>query len=82
MSEETYEICPVCGEPLDEYNVSRCMICGCRFHMQWSRDAAVTNCGQVYADPISSGIGFICNQCVEQHPEVGGSIIQTEEPPP
>ncbi len=42
------EICDVCGEPLDEDNVSRCLICGGKFHMAWSIDAPVKNCGQTW----------------------------------
>jgi uncharacterized Zn finger protein (UPF0148 family) len=30
------ETCDVCGKPLGEENVSRCLICGRRFHMTWS----------------------------------------------
>ncbi len=42
------EVCDVCGEPLDENNVSCCLICGGRFHMAWFIDVPVKNCGQAW----------------------------------
>ena len=32
------ETCDVCGKPLDEENVSRCLVCRRRFHMAWSTE--------------------------------------------
>jgi len=80
QDEGSSELCGVCGEPLDDQNVSRCLVCGRRFHMAWSVDAAVDNCGQIWVEPISSGIGFICNACLDAHPELKDSVIQPEPP--
>ena len=77
---DSSEPCGVCGGPLDGENVSRCLVCGRRFHMAWSVDATVENCGQIWVEPISSGIGFICNACLDAHPELKGSVIQPEPP--
>ena len=72
------EICNVCGESLDEENVSRCMICGCRFHMAWSIDALVENCGQAWFNERSYSLGFICNNCIYENHRLKGSVIETE----
>ena len=69
------DICDVCGKPLDEENVSRCLICGRRFHMAWSTDAPVENCGRAFFDERSSALAFICNPCADENPEIGGSLI-------
>lgn len=73
--EELEELCGVCGEPLDEKNVSCCSLCGRKFHMAWSIDAEVRNCGRVYSDDVRCAIGFACNICLSEHPELGQSSI-------
>jgi hypothetical protein len=78
---DSSELCGVCGEPLDDANVSRCLVCGMKFHMAWSIDASVENCGHIWVEPMSSGIGFICNSCIDEHPELKGMVIQPEPPP-
>ena len=76
--ERLAELCEVCGEPLDEENVSRCLICGRRFHMAWSNNAPVENCGQIWFNELACSIGFVCNLCVDEHPELKGALIDTE----
>ena len=75
------ETCDVCGEPLDEENVSRCLICGRRFHMAWSTDAPVENCGHAFFDERSSALGFICSPCVDENREIGRSLVDTGQMP-
>ena len=75
------DICEICGQPLDDNNSSRCALCGRRFHMAWSVNAEVQQCGQIWFDPISGGMGFVCNICVDEHPEMGNFIFNTELPP-
>ena len=72
------EICDVCGLPLDEKNVSRCRLCGRKFHMAWSVDAEIQNCGQVWFDKASSGMAFACNICIAENPELSEFIVDTE----
>lgn len=78
---ELSESCGVCGKPLDDANVSRCLVCGRRFHMAWSIDAPVENCGQIWVHPMSSGVGFVCNSCIDEHPELKDTVMQPEPPP-
>lgn len=75
------EICDVCGGPLDEENVSRCIMCGRRFHMAWSTDAPVENCGQIWFNETACSIGFVCNICVNEQPQISDSLIDMEGPP-
>ncbi|MCK5653631.1 MAG: hypothetical protein KAH98_00675 [Dehalococcoidia bacterium] len=71
------EICDVCGEPLDENNVSRCRICGGRFYMAWSIDAPVEKCGQAWFEERSCSLGFICAPCINENPQIRRSLIDT-----
>jgi len=73
--------CEVCGEPLDEENVSRCILCGRRFHMAWSIHAAVENCGHVWFKEMACSMGFVCNICAAENPQLSESLIDTEQPP-
>jgi hypothetical protein len=75
------EICEVCGQALDDDNVSRCVSCGRRFHMAWSTTAPVKNCGRVIFDVRSSGMGFVCNTCINAHPEIKEAAIDPGTPP-
>lgn len=43
--------------------------------MAWSIDAEVRNCGRVYSDDVRCAIGFACNICLSEHPELGQSSI-------
>lgn len=49
--------------------------------MAWSIDTPVENCGQIWVHPQSSGIGFICNTCIDEYPELKDSVMQPEPPP-
>jgi len=73
--------CEVCGGPLDEENVSRCRLCGRKFHMAWSVHAPVENCGRVWFNEMACSMGFICNICVAENPQLSGSLIDTQQPP-
>ena len=76
------EICDVCGGALDEENISRCTLCGRKFHMAWSIDAQVPNCGLVFSNDVSCTIGFVCNICLSEHPELSQSTIDVGQGPP
>lgn len=73
------EVCGVCGEPLDEENASRCVLCGRRFHMAWSIHAPVSNCGRVWFNDMACRIAFVCNICIAENPQLGGSLTDTEQ---
>jgi len=55
--------CCMCGETLDPENMSRCRVCGGYFHMAWSTDAQVKNCGSYWLNNVSCGLSFVCNSC-------------------
>jgi len=55
--------CCVCGETLDPANTSRCRVCGGYFHMAWSIQADVQNCGTYYLNDVSCGLSFVCSNC-------------------
>jgi len=76
-SEKLSEICEVCGEPLDEENVSSCILCGRRFHMAWSIDASVEDCGRIWFYEQACSIGFVCNTCINENPQIKESLIDT-----
>jgi len=75
------DICDICGEPLIDENVSGCTLCGRKFHMTWNTDKPVENCGQIWFDPRSTGMGFVCKICAEENPWIKDAIIQLEQPP-
>ena len=75
------DICIICGEPLDTENVSRCSFCGRSFHMTWNTDKPVENCGQIWFDPRSTGMGFVCNICAEENPWIKDATVKFEQPP-
>lgn len=76
------ESCDVCGRYLDEENVSRCSLCGRKFHMAWSRHAQVKNCGHTWINQMHCSIGFACEICLAEHPELGQFIIDTAQQTP
>ncbi len=53
------ETCDVCGESLDEENVSRCLICGRRFHMAWSTETTKSTASLAQVAALS----FIIPSC-------------------
>lgn len=57
------EVCCVCGESLDEDNMSRCRFCGGSFHLAWSTGANIKECGSYFFHPESCGLNFICRVC-------------------
>jgi len=75
------DICNICGEPLGGENVSRCSLCGRNFHMTWNTDKPVENCGQIWFDPRSSAMGFVCKTCAEENPWIKDATVQFEQPP-
>ncbi|MEA1958495.1 MAG: hypothetical protein U9N44_02320 [Chloroflexota bacterium] len=75
------EYCDICGEPLDKQNISRCSLCGRSFHMTWNVDKPVENCGQVWFDPRSSSMGFVCTACIDENPWIKGAAVDLEQPP-
>lgn len=76
------EICRICFEPLDEDNVATCALCGGRFHLAWSVDAEVEECGRIWFDPASCGVRFVCNRCLSENPELVPFVVDTEGGPP
>ena len=77
------EICDVCGECLDEENASHCSLCGRKFHMAWSIQADVKACGRIWVNDMHCGIGFVCDICLTEYPELSHSIIEVgQEMPP
>ena len=63
------EICCICGGPLDGENVSRCAICGQPFHMAWSVQAQVPECGRYLIRDEACSLAFICNKCLATLPK-------------
>ena len=49
--------------------------------MTWNTDKPVENCGQIWFDPRSSGMGFVCKMCVEENPWIKDATVQFEQPP-
>ncbi|MEE9324764.1 MAG: hypothetical protein V3U90_04335 [Dehalococcoidia bacterium] len=62
-SEESTGPCHICGEPLDPDNLANCNVCNRRFHLAWSVKVTRQNCGRVWVDEDSMGIGFVCRDC-------------------
>ncbi len=60
--------CCVCGEPLDEMNVSRCRGCGGYFHQAWSTKSEVPQCGKYWIDEDSYALVFACARCLRAVP--------------
>ena len=63
---EENEICCICQGALDEEHMARCAICGMAFHLAWSRDADVPNCGTYSVDEGSMALVFACGRCAEE----------------
>ena len=57
------EACCVCGEALDDENVSRCRVCGGSFHLAWSAGADIKECGGYFFHPQHCGLSFVCHTC-------------------
>lgn len=62
------ERCHVCGDELDEQNVSGCVVCHRRFHMPWTTLEELPKCGEVYLDELSCTMRFICRECIGNPP--------------
>ena len=50
--------------------------------MAWSVHAQVNNCGRVWFDEMSCGMGFVCNICVAENPQLSQSLIDMGQGPP
>ena len=55
--------CCVCNEPLDPDNMSQCRFCGGYFHMAWSAEAQVKECGHYGMFENCCGLVFVCVLC-------------------
>jgi len=49
--------------------------------MTWNTDKPVENCGQIWFDPRSSGMGFVCKTCAEENPWIKDATVEFEQPP-
>ncbi len=65
------ESCSVCGQPLLSDDVASCGLCGGRFHLAWSVQSKVQNCGIYRFDERSYALVFICARCVAHPPPPG-----------
>ncbi len=57
------QVCCVCGEALEDDNVSRCRLCGGGFHLAWSTEANIKECGSYFFHEQTCGLSFICRNC-------------------
>ncbi len=57
------EMCCVCGEALDDDNVSRCRLCGGSFHLAWSTGPGIKECGSYFFHEQTCGLSFVCGNC-------------------
>lgn len=48
--------------------------------MAWSVHAAVENCGRIWFNEMSCSMGFICNICVAENPQLSETLIDAEQP--
>jgi len=60
------EGCCVCGEALDEENVARCTICERQFHLAWSTQVPLKNCGRAWIDERICAMRFMCDTCAKE----------------
>ncbi len=60
--------CCVCGEPLDPDNISQCNLCGGYFHMAWSVDVQMHECGRYWLNEQTCSLWFICTNCEHRLP--------------
>jgi len=49
--------------------------------MTWNTDKPVENCGQIWFDPRSTAMGFVCKMCVGENPWIKDAIVQPDQPP-
>jgi hypothetical protein len=49
--------------------------------MTWNTDKPVDNCGEVWFDPRSNGMGFVCKLCVGENPWIKDATVKLEKPP-
>ena len=54
------EVCCVCGDALEEDNMSRCRMCGGSFHLAWSTGSDIKECGSYFFHEQTCGLSFIC----------------------
>ena len=59
------DLCVVCNDPLDDYHVASCQMCGGKFHQPWSTSAGVPHCGKVASHHEALAIVFLCQECYE-----------------
>lgn len=59
------DTCVVCNEPLDDYHVASCQMCGGKFHQPWSSTADVSQCGRVTSHQEALAIVFLCQDCFD-----------------
>ena len=57
------EVCCVCGDALEEDNMSRCRMCGGSFHLAWSTGSDIKECGSYFFHEQTCGLSFICRNC-------------------
>ena len=62
------ESCHICGEALVGDDAARCALCGSPFHLAWSVDSPVQNCGVYRFEERSYALVFICTRCAEHQP--------------
>lgn len=70
------ENCDICQRPFDGGDISRCTLCGKRFHMAWSVDTNMENCGYVWFNRSSCGMAFACKTCVAANPALQNAIVE------
>ena len=59
------DLCVVCDQPLDDYNLASCQMCGGKFHQPWSATAEVPQCGRVASHQEALAIVFLCQECFD-----------------
>jgi hypothetical protein len=47
--------------------------------MAWSVNVQMPDCGHIWFDPVSGGMSFVCNTCVDAHPEIREFIRDLED---
>ena len=43
--------------------------------MAWSRHVQVRNCGRTWVNQMHCSIGFVCDICLAEHPELSQSLV-------
>ena len=57
------QVCVVCGDALNDYNMTSCRFCGGKFHQPWDVREEVPPCGHIVPHNEALAIVFICNNC-------------------